>query len=101
MRYFFVFLVLLQCFLLAGLGFLPADQIPYPEILPQDKLLHFSGFLILTFLTFFIWDRPRRIHNVLFTALPIGFLAFGSEVLQPILSPVRSLYSAKGSMKCA
>ncbi|GJJ75877.1 hypothetical protein EMPS_08235 [Entomortierella parvispora] len=90
MRYFFVLLVLLQCFLLAGLGFLPTDQIPYHEILPQDKLLHFSGFLILTFLTFFIWDRPRRIHNVLLTVIPIGFLAFGSEVLQPILSPTRA-----------
>ncbi|KAG9324250.1 hypothetical protein KVV02_002197 [Mortierella alpina] len=90
MRFFFVFLVLLQCSLLAALGFLPTDQIPYHEVLPQDKLLHFSGFLILSFLTFFIWERPRRIHNVLLTAIPLGILSFGSEVLQPILSPTRT-----------
>ncbi|KAG0053960.1 hypothetical protein BGZ83_000104 [Gryganskiella cystojenkinii] len=90
MRFFFVFLVLIQCLLLAGLGFLPTDQIPYHEILPQDKLLHFSGFFILTFLTYFIWDQPRRLHNVLLTALPVGCLAFGSEILQPILSPSRA-----------
>ncbi|KAI7825134.1 hypothetical protein BC939DRAFT_448835 [Gamsiella multidivaricata] len=90
MRLFFVFLVLLQCALLAGLGFLPTDLIPYHEILPQDKILHFSGFFILTFLTFFIWDRPRRFYNVLLTAIPIGALAFGSEILQPILSPTRA-----------
>ncbi|KAF9164426.1 hypothetical protein BGX21_001187 [Mortierella sp. AD011] len=90
MRIFFIFLVLLQCALLAGLGFLPTDKIPYHENLPQDKILHFSGFFILTFLTFFIWDRPHRIHNILLTAIPLGILAFGSEILQPILSPTRA-----------
>ncbi|KAI8601497.1 hypothetical protein EDD21DRAFT_374307 [Dissophora ornata] len=90
MRFFFIFLTLLQCALLAGLGFLPTDQIPYHEILPQDKILHFSGFFILTFLTFFIWARPRRISNIILTVIPIGALAFGSELLQPILSPTRS-----------
>ncbi|KAG0308517.1 hypothetical protein BGZ98_007696, partial [Dissophora globulifera] len=87
MRYFFILLVLLQCALLAGLGFLPTDQIPYHDMLPQDKLLHFSGFFILTFLTFFIWDLPQRLHNILLTAIPTGVLAFGSEILQPLLSP--------------
>ncbi|KAF9182202.1 hypothetical protein BGZ50_005069 [Haplosporangium sp. Z 11] len=95
MRFFFVFLVLLQCALLAALGFLPTDQIPYHEILPQDKILHCFGFLILTFLTFFIWDRPHRIHNILLTAVPIGVLAFGSEILQPLLSPVKTLFPKK------
>jgi len=90
MRFFFVVLVLLQCSLLAALGFLPTDQIPYHEVLPQDKLLHFSGFLTLSFLIFFIWDRPRRVHNVLLTAIPLGILSLGSEILQPILSPTRA-----------
>ncbi|KAF9109715.1 hypothetical protein BGX27_007290 [Mortierella sp. AM989] len=90
MRFFFIFLVLLQGLLLAALGFLPTDQIPYHENLPQDKILHFSGFFILTFLTFFIWERPRRIHNILLTVIPVGTLAFGSELLQPILSPTRA-----------
>ncbi|KAF9336509.1 hypothetical protein BG006_008428 [Podila minutissima] len=90
MRVFFIFLVLLQCALLASLGFLPTDAIPYHEVLPQDKILHFSGFLILTFLTFFIWDGPKRLHNLILTAIPIGGLAFASEILQPILSPSRT-----------
>lgn len=88
MRVFFAFLVLLQGLFLAALGFLPTDKIPYHENLPQDKILHSSGFLILTFLTFFIWDRPHRLHNVLLTAVPVGVLAFASEILQPVLSPV-------------
>ncbi|KAF9913917.1 hypothetical protein BX616_009309 [Lobosporangium transversale] len=90
MRWFFVFLVLLQCLLLAGLGFLPTDLIPYHEILPQDKTLHFTGFLILTFLVFFIWDHPQSLYNILLTALPVSILAFGSEIFQPILSPTRT-----------
>ncbi|KAF9082778.1 hypothetical protein BGX29_006986 [Mortierella sp. GBA35] len=90
MRFLFVFLVLLQGLFLAALGFLPTDKIPYHEVLPQDKILHCTGFLILTFLTFFIWDRPRRLHNVLLTAIPVGVLAFGSEILQPVLSPTRA-----------
>ncbi|KAI8361068.1 hypothetical protein B0O80DRAFT_149132 [Mortierella sp. GBAus27b] len=89
MRIVFVLLVLLQCGLLAALGFLPTDKIPYHEMLPQDKILHFSGFLILTFLTFFVWDRPSWTHNILLTAVPLIVLAFGSEILQPILSPTR------------
>ncbi|KAI1307048.1 hypothetical protein EDD11_004570 [Mortierella claussenii] len=90
MRFFFVLLALLQCMLLAALGFIPTDQIPYHEILPQDKILHFIGFLILTFFTFFIWTQPHRKYNILLTAIPIGVLAFGSEILQPILSPTRA-----------
>jgi len=90
MRLFFVILVLLQCTLLAGLGFLPTDRIPYHDMLPQDKVLHLTGFLTLTFLTFFVWGLDRRLYNLLLTALPVGILAFGSEILQPVLSPVPS-----------
>lgn len=92
MRFFFIFLVILQGLFLAALGFLPTDKIPYHENLPQDKILHSSGFLILTFLTFFIWDRPSRVHNVLLTVVPVGVLAFASEILQPVLSPVCFFY---------
>ncbi|KAG0068788.1 hypothetical protein BGZ89_004071 [Linnemannia elongata] len=90
MRFFFIFLVILQGLFLAALGFLPTDKIPYHENLPQDKILHSSGFLILTFLTFFVWDRPSRVHNVLLTVVPVGVLAFASEILQPVLSPTRA-----------